>query len=291
LEAKKSEEAKGALTFAENAKPKWEGFEDLNALIKGCGPFENAEIKYELEAFVHYGTPENAAKARAGDRFDEGDAKEAAKKHLAGLAKRNFFLRQEQYAWHQDESTDNSIVLSTPPMGCRARTNLIAVVPCDIPEFFNPAFLTKDRTLKPAPGISIERLRAEGAEVYVPESPTSSGLRIHVSGDRDVLKLIAREPDRHVVIVGLTNLRLDAPFRYGWFRHKRLVEMGFNTQRIRGSYEAGMDGGDRPNYFVTEERKRVNDPAFPPVPHADIIRIQIVRREPDGRANVVFEQK
>lgn len=292
-ESKKAEEAKSESTFAENAKPKWEGFEDLNALIKGCGPFEDVpiwnKIKFELPGFVHFGSPENAAKARAGDRFDKEDAKEAAREHLAGLPKRKFFLRLGNYSWVENESTDAAVVLWTSSPGCRAMADGLGVTPCDHGTA-DAAFLTKDGSLKPAPGFSIERLRAEGAEVYVVESAISSGLRIHVSGERDVLKAIAREPDRHVVTIGLTNLRLDAPFQYGWFRHQRLVEMGFDTQRVRGSYDAGLDGGDRPNYFVTKVRKEVDDREFPPVPCAEIVRIQIVRREPDGRATVVFEE-
>lgn len=290
LDAKKTEEAKSELAFAENAKPKWADFEDLNALMKGCGAFENAPIEQELTGFVHFGSPENAAKARNGDRFDKEDAKEAAKEHLAGLAKRKFFLQLGKYSWFEHESTNNIVVLWTPSPGCRASTQLHDVVPCDLPASFDAAFLTKDGRLKPAPGLTIQQLEAEGAEVYVPEAAISSGLRVRVRGERDVLKAIAREPDRHVVTIGLTKLRLDAPFRYGWFRLQRLRELGDDAQRIRGSYDAGLDGGDRPNYFVTKERKEVNDREFPPVPCAEIVRIQIVRREPDGRATVVFEE-
>jgi hypothetical protein len=161
----------------------------------------------------------------------------------------------------------------------------------DIPVFSPKAYLTKDGTIKPAPGLSIEQLKAEGAIVYLPESEISCGLQLRVNGEREQLKAIARKPDQHVINIGITNLRLDAPFTYGWFRHDRLVELGFDTQRIRNSHDAGNDGGTAPNYFVTKVRKGVDDPEFQSVPCAEIVRLQIVRQEPDGQATVVFETK
>jgi hypothetical protein len=287
--AARVEEAERRLTFVKNAKPNWVGFDDLNDLIKGCGSFEDAGIEDELWGFVHFGGPENAAKARNGDHFIQEDAKKAAQGHRAGLAKRQFFLRLRTYSWVEDESTNRSVVLKTSSPGCRVTTKLNAVVPCDLPERFDPAHLTPDGRLEVA-AWTIKDLKAQGLEVYVPESLISF-LRIHVSGQREVLEAIAREPDRHVVIVGLTNLQLQAADQYGWFRHEHLVTLGHSTQQARGRFNAGLDGGDRPNYLVTKVRKRPDDPAFPLVVNAEIVRIQIVRREPDGRAKVVFEEK
>jgi WD40 repeat protein len=125
--AKKAAEAHHETVLAENSKPKWEGFEDLNALMKGCGAFENAPLEQELAEFVRYGSPANAAKARKGDRFDKEDAKEAAKEHLAGLAKRNFFLRIGQYSWNEEESSINVVVLWAPSPGFRAATKPIGI--------------------------------------------------------------------------------------------------------------------------------------------------------------------
>jgi WD40 repeat protein len=280
--------ARQALARKVRSQPQWEGFENLDEILEAFGEVRGAEDDTALRRFALYGTPGNAEKASSGDRFDQREAIEAAAEHKNGLVKRSFFF-QVPYTWEGEADTKSTVAM-------QASVPFRAVIPADLRSRFGVcdvdnrgnAVLQDDGKLLPCEGFEANALRQRGWEVYLKEDILFTRLLVHVAAPVEVQKQVAREPEKHVLNIGITNLQACKPQQRGWFRRQALVESNWDCQRLRIGREFGVNGPPGvPNYAVLNGEGGTDNTNFPVAVFADVVRAEIVEATPDGR-NVRF---
>ena len=269
-----------------NSFPQWDGFEDLGELLDGFGETEGVDGDTRLRRFVLYGTPANAKKATTGDRFDREEAAEAATEHQKGLAKRTFFV-QVPYKWIEQADTDNTVALQASLL---FRANLptemrLSLGVYDVDER-GGAVLSDDGRLLLCNAQEFNVARQRGREVYLKEELLFTRLLVHVGGPRETQKQVVREPDKHVLNVGITNLQARKPQQRGWFRRQALVDNNWDCQQVVHNWEIGFVGGPGlpKNYFVPEGEAGEDNTNFPVAVFADVVKVEIVAPTPEGRS-------
>jgi len=269
-----------------NSFPQWDGFEDLGELLDGFGETEGVDGDTRLRRFVLYGTPANAKAATTGDRFDREEAVEAAAEHQKGLAKRSFFV-QVPYKWIEQADTDNTVALQASLL---FRANLptemrLSLGVYDVDER-GGAVLSDDGRLLLCNAQEFNVARQRGREVYLKEELLFTRLLVHVGGPRETQKQVVREPDKHVLNVGITNLQARKPQQRGWFRRQALVDNNWDCQQVVHNWEIGFVGGPGlpKNYFVPEGEAGEDNTNFPVAVFADVVKVEIVAPTPEGRS-------
>jgi hypothetical protein len=267
--------------------PMWGDYEDLNRLLASFNDIPGDSI----ELFVRYGVPELAKKSLSGDRFDREEAAEASADHRKGLAGRRFWL-QLGYNWDQRDPSrgwEGTVRLRVP-------LKFRCTVPSGDPKVGVAAyreaplwFLTKDSKLQMCRGPQEEDavVGANGI-LYVPETLGSSELVLWVRGDRDLQKAVAREPDNHVVNIGLRGLQISRPITEGFFKRDLVRMYDYTSDRIWSGFQVGINGpNEAPSYFVTRGLDPPNEQSMPEVVSAALEKVEVVHVGGDER-KVVF---
>lgn len=294
-----------------NSAPQWRDYEDLNEILSrfcqdGDEPHDDdfdppdedtanfgvPQKGYaKLRLFILYGTIENAKKAVAGDRFDREDVAAAASKHRERVSKTKFFMPCK-YFWHEGAETRPDAIKLHVLMPCRCivRRPSSTLSACDV---FTGWWWSLDETtgsLKKCfnRGDAVER-RERGLELYVPEDVYQTHLMVTVEAPREVLKLIARNPEACTINVGVSGFRLERPRQAGFFRTSVLEKCGDSTDFVLRSFASGLNGPKgTPNYFVTQVAGKGAERSPPEVIMCDFERLEVVQATPDER-NVLFE--
>jgi hypothetical protein len=286
-DAQKEQEIK--IAVAANQQPKWKEAEDLRKQLMSFGEPTNQNVR----AFVEWGAPENAQRARNGDRFDREDAAANAADHRKKLSERLFSV-QTQATWDTRETPmdrPNTVRLRVPlffKCYVSADQNRIGVGSYDANA---PWYMTVEGKLARAPGGGEElpQLRARDAVVYFPERHEKCELLVTVDGDREFLKRAAREAKTHAVNLCFTNLRIEPISSDGYFLMNVLESRSFDSAGLMRLFNTGINGKDGvPNYFMVKEYSGVAAGAEPPaVPVADLIMCEVIGSDPSKR-NVLF---
>ena len=284
-QAQKEQEIK--IAVAANQQPAWQEAEDLCKQLASFGEPTNQNVR----SFVEWGTPENAKRARNGDRFDREDAAAGAADHRKKLSERLFSV-QTQATWDTRETPmdrPNAVRLRVPlffKCYVSADQNRIGVGSYDASD---PWYMTVEGKLARAPGGGKElpQLRARDAVVYFPERHEQCELLVTVDGDREFLKRVAREAKTHAVNLCFANLRMEPVSSDGYFLMNLLESRGFDSAGLMRLFNTGLNGKDGvPNYFVVKEYSGV-DAERPAVPVAELKMCEVIGADPSKR-DVLF---
>lgn len=289
-----------------HATPSWDGFENLNEILSrfckdGDEPHDDEfdppdedtadfgippEGYEKLRLFVPYGTVENAKKAIAGDRFDKEEVAATASEHRERVRKAKFYIPCK-YIWHEGADTGSDEIRLFVDMPCRCvvpRSSSVSA--CDVFTGWWWCLDEKKGSLKKCFNVrDASQKKKSGQQLYVPEDIYKTRLFVTVKASRDVLKLIARNPEGCTLNVGVSGLRMERPNSVGFFRLSLLENNGDSTDAIRRGFASGLNGPkDTPNYFVTQVAGKDPEDGPPEVVVCDLERLEIVQATPDKRS-------
>ena len=289
----------------QNPIPSWEGFENLSEVLSrfcndgdeprddGFDPPDEDTADFgvppegygRLRLFTLYGTVDNAKKAIAGDRFDKEDMAAATSEHRKRVKKAKYVIPCK-YIWHEGADTGPNAIRLLVPMPCRCVVpRSPSVGACDIFTGWWWYLDQKTGSLKKCfnSDDAFER-KKRGQHLYAPEDIYQTRLVVTVRASRDVLKLIARNPEDCTMNVGVSGLRVERPSSLGFFRLSLLEKLGDSTDPLRSSFANGLNGPkDTPNYFVTEVAGRDAGHGPPEVVMCDLEQLEMVQATADEK--------
>lgn len=259
------------------SSPSWPGYEDLSLLID---KFDDGPVS-SLENFVRYGDPVLAKKVSEGDRFDREEAEEVAAAHRKGLGTRRFWLQRE-YRWDERDPSvgkEGTVRLRVPlEFRCSvpAHDRQVGVAAYSDHVFW---FLNKDGKVQPCENAMHARAveQANGV-LYVPEILGEAELVLWVGGKRDIQKALARQPEQHVVNVGLSLVRLERPWSEGLYKLNAIRGDDYASGSLMIDGQNGKDSGPegQPNYFVVRKLKPADERSMPEVVSAVCDKVEVV---------------
>jgi hypothetical protein len=196
------------------------------------------------------------------------------------LRRRNF-LWQSKYKWDEKEPSagrEGTVRLRVPlDLRCDVPARDLDIGVANYSEW--PLwYQTKDRMLKPCEN-ALEAARVANANgvLYAPENLGRSELVLWVAGPREDRKAVAREPDQHVVNIGLSQLRVERPSTLGFYKWSAVQSSDYASGSLRIAFEHGDNGPeDQPNYFVTRTLDAADARSIPEVVSARIEKVEVV---------------
>lgn len=235
--------------------------EDLRQLVADAGFDSDGEaLNYSLGDYFRFGSKDVRDKHQGGDQFDRLEVKKSCEKHQAFVRAKKLRLDglAIQAIVREDVEAKGLLVKVGLPMratvGEGAYAGTLAVMhTCDCEPGF-PAFLTKDNTLRPCNWDELNVVRQNDGIVYLSEGGTTE-LMIFIRDSIEALKVIARNSDNYSVSVDLEDLHISQPFTWGFFRESDLIDVDWDSQRLRSRHDIGLDRKIAPSYFVTKGRE------------------------------------
>jgi dipeptidyl aminopeptidase/acylaminoacyl peptidase len=286
----------------------------LDKYLKNAGFNEN-----ELVALVVYGTKVIQNKDGKGDAFDQIELNKEAFKKQDEIKKKKFVLHSQYVTTNinveDDESSVDLVVqleffankLNNHPninalpkdrtgyyrFPCDLLKKEIVVHRTDVGEknekngqFYRTrsAFLKKDGKIQYCKLEEVNEILSKNGVIYWEETMFTT-LRIHVTGDTEIIKQLVKQKNNYAVKIKLTNLCVGRPVSHGWFKHTALEEFESTDflREIQAIVNHKLEKNEKsedieifkqqPAYFITavddDVKKRVM---------ADIVDIQIVER-------------